>query len=114
MPRQPLIFLEHILESIELIEEYIENIDKDSFIKSKNIQDSVIRRLEIIGEAAKNLPFDFREKYNSIEWNKIAGMRDVLIHHYFGVDLKLIWNLIKKDIPKLKQEIQSILEDLSN
>lgn len=82
MPKKPVIFLEHILESIELIEEYIENINKDSFMKSTNIQDSIIRRLEIIGEAAKNLPVDFREKYNSIEWNKIAGMRDVLIHHY--------------------------------
>ncbi len=102
------IFLEHILESINLVEEYVKDKDKSDFLKSIQLQDSVIRRIEIIGEAIKNVPNIFKEKYPQIPWKQITGMRDILIHQYFGVDLNLTWEVIIKELPKLKKEIITI------
>jgi len=106
------IFLEHILESIFLIEEYIKDKNKSEFIKSKQSKDSVIRRIEIIGEAIKNIPNDFKKNYNKIPWRQIIGMREILIHQYFGVDLNLTWEVIEKDLPELKKQINKIKKDL--
>jgi len=72
----------------------------------------VIRSIEVIGEAAKHIPKSIRDKYPSIPWRKMAGMRDKLIHEYFGVDIKILWKTIKKDIPPLKPLMQNILESL--
>ncbi len=91
------IFLEHILDAINLIEEYINDKKKSDFIESKQLQDSVIRRIEIIGEAIKNIPGDFKSTHENIPWKEITGMRDILIHQYFGVDLELTWEVIKTD-----------------
>ena len=102
------IFLEYILESINLIEEYVKDKNKNDFVKSIQLQDSVIRRIEIIGEAIKNVPSVFKEKYPQIPWKQITGMRDILIHQYFGVDLNLTWEVIIKELPKLKKEIINI------
>ncbi|MCK4370159.1 MAG: DUF86 domain-containing protein [Candidatus Lokiarchaeota archaeon] len=99
------IFLEHILESIYLIEEYIKDKSKSEFLKLTQLQDSVIRRITIIGEAIKNIPDDFKETYPSIPWKQIIGMRDILIHQYFGIDLNLTWEVIEKDLPKLKNKL---------
>ena len=107
------IFLKHILESINKIEEFTKNISKADFIESIKNQDAVIRRLEIIGEATKNLPRNFREKYTDVPWNEIARMRDKLIHGYFGVDLNITWNVVKNDLPSLKKKIKTILEEIS-
>jgi uncharacterized protein with HEPN domain len=102
------IFIEHIIESIKLIETYTHEIAKEEFLSSHDIQDKVFRRLEIIGEAAKNLPEEFRKSHPEIEWKKMAGLRDVLIHSYFGIDLELAWKVIEKDIPDLKNKISKI------
>lgn len=110
--KDPKIFLEHILESIKEIENSSKNISKSKFLKSIPTQDAIIRRLEIIGEATKNLPLSLRKKNIDIPWKKVAGMRDVLIHAYFGIDLNLVWKIIKKDIPKLKKQIESLNKDL--
>jgi len=112
MNRDPLVFIEHILESIELIEQYTDEISRWKFNETKSIQDSVVRRIEIIGEAVKNLPVDFVRKYNSIEWSKIARTRDRMIHHYFGVDLDEVLGVVKNDLPQLKKQIQKIKEEL--
>ena len=84
------IFLNHIVESISYIKHFIKDKSKNDFEKSVQLQDAVVRRLEIIGEAAKNIEEEFREAHKNIEWRKIAGLRDVLIHKYFGVDLDLV------------------------
>ena len=86
-----LVYIDDIQEGIEKILEYTQSISEDEFFASTQIQDSVIRRLEIIGEAAKNIPNDFKKENPGIEWRKIAAMRNVLIHEYFGVDLGKVW-----------------------
>jgi len=83
---------------------------KKDFLNSKQLQDSVMRRIEIIGEAVKKIPEEFKEKQNEIAWKQIVGMRDILIHHYFGIDLNLTWTVIVKDLPRLKNQILDIKE----
>lgn len=94
MKKDPKIFLEHILQSIESIENYVENQTKEDFLNSPLVQDAAIRRIEIIGEASKNLPEDFKNKHPNVLWKDIAGMRDILIHKYFGINLELTWEVI--------------------
>ena len=112
MKREFRLFIEDISESIRLIEKYIGNLSKDNLDNNQELKDSIVRRLEIIGEAVKNIPGDFKEKYPKVPWKKIAGLRDIIIHAYFNVDLDIMWNIIKKDIPDLKEKIQKIKKDL--
>ncbi len=105
------VFLEHILESSQIIQEYVRGTTKQGFLTSMQAQDAVIRRLEIIGEAVKNLPPEFRAEHPEVPWRQIAGLRDVLIHHYMSVDYDLTWTITQKDIPELERQIKRILDE---
>ncbi len=112
MKGDPGIYVRHIIESIRLIEEYIEGKTEVDFKNTISLQDMVFRRLEIIGEAVKNLPDSLKSAYPEIPWKSIAGMRDKLIHQYFGVDIVLTWNAVVQDIPRLKTQMLSIARSL--
>ncbi|NQS97836.1 MAG: DUF86 domain-containing protein [candidate division Zixibacteria bacterium] len=104
------IYINHILDAIELVEKFTLNITRGQFVKDKMIHSAVIRQLEIIGEAAKNISDEFKKAHPDIPWKTITGMRNKLIHAYFGVDLFLVWDTVTIDIPDLKSEIQSWLK----
>ena len=106
------VYLSHIFDSIERIEEYTEGMEKENFSSNNLVQDGTIRQIEIIGEATKNLSKDLQKRYPQIPWSDIAGMRDRLIHHYFGINLEDVWHTVKVDIPALKDEILVILDVL--
>lgn len=110
--RKDLVFIKHVLDAINDIQSSIKNLSKKEFTESKDIKDATIRRIEIIGEAAKNISKKLKNKHKEIEWKKIIGTRDRLIHAYFNVDLDITWEIIKKDIPELKDKILEIKKDL--
>jgi len=112
MKKDSRIFLKHVLESISIVELHTLSFTESQFLKNIQLQDAVTRRLEIIGEAVKNLPLNLRNKYPQVPWKKIAGLRDMLIHEYFNTDLVLVWRVIKRELPKLKKQIEKILDDL--
>ena len=106
------VFLRHILDCIGKINRYLQGFDFDKFKRNEEKIDSVVRNVEIIGEAANNLTRDFRSKPSQIEWRKIINTRNRIIHGYSTVDLEIIWNITQNDLPKLKIEIEKILEEL--
>lgn len=111
MKREIKLYLDDLLESARLIEEYANGIDEITFEENSQIQDSVIRRLEIIGEAVKRLPEELKSKHPQIPWKEIGGLRDVLTHEYFGVSIPRVWKVIIDDLPKLKEQIEKIIKD---
>ncbi|PIP23941.1 MAG: hypothetical protein COX90_02415 [Candidatus Nealsonbacteria bacterium CG_4_10_14_0_2_um_filter_38_17] len=112
MTRNYKIYLKDILKSMESIEKFIENMTFEEFKGDDKTTSAVIRKFEIIGEATKKIPQEIRKKYPKIPWKEMAGMRDRLIHFYFGIDYKLVWETIKKKIPEVKPLIEKILKEL--
>lgn len=103
------IYLLHIRDAIKTVEDFTKGFDRERFLENKLVQDGVIRNLEIIGEASKNIPENVRNKYSDIDWKRMSGMCDILIHDYFGVDLDRIWGVVANRIPGLKLRIEKII-----
>jgi uncharacterized protein with HEPN domain len=108
MKRDINLFIQDILENIKDLESFSKGLTKEEFAKNKLKQNAIIRSLEVIGEAVKNIPDSFREKYPNIPWKDIAGFRDILSHAYFGVNIERVWNIIKIDLPALKEGMERI------
>jgi uncharacterized protein with HEPN domain len=111
MSLSPIEYLRHILDEISYIEGAICGIEEADFLADETLKRSFVRSIEIIGEAAKKVPVDFKDKHSNIDWKRIAGMRDKLIHDYFGVDYHIVWDVAKNKLPELKQKIAGIINE---
>ncbi len=110
--KDPKPFLRHILHSIEMIENYIAGKTFQDFADDSEMQDAVMRRLEIIGEATRNVPESVVKEHKNVEWKYAIGLRNVIAHQYFSVDLRVIWDTVKINIPQLKKGISEVLKDM--
>ena len=108
MTKDPAVYLLHILDAIGRIERYVAD-GEEAFLADEKSQDAVARNLEIIGEATKRLPAKLRAEYPAIPWKEIAGMRDVLIHDYLGIDERVVWRTVAKDLPRLRRAVERML-----
>lgn len=106
------VYLRHILDSIDIVEQYIRRVDAAAFYGDVLIQDAFVRRIQIIGEAVRRITPEFRQKHPEVSWQEIADMRSKLVHDYIGVDLAEVWSSATIDLPALRGQIQSIIESL--
>ncbi len=111
--RNWMLFLEDIIESIEKIDRYINVMDFVSFAKDDKTVDAVVRNLEIIGEASKNIPENIKAEHSEVPWHRMSGLRNVLAHEYFGIDLNIIWKIAKENLPGVIPLLKKILKNLS-
>lgn len=109
MKKNDSVYLQHILDAIEQIEIYTSSKSYDEFLRERLIQDGVVRQLEIIGEASRNLSSEFREQQPEIPWRQIIGLRNRVIHAYFEINLTIIWEVIQNDLPPLKKKLTKLI-----
>ena len=105
--------LQHILDAIKEIEEYVQSCDFNDFVENSMMRFASIKQLEIIGEASNNISEGIKTKFSNIEWKKIIGLRHIIVHEYFGIDDTLIWQIIQTDLPELKNQVNNILTDIN-
>lgn len=113
MKKDPDVLLEHILESIERIEMYLHGKTQDNFLNAIDVQDSVLYRLAVIGEASNAVPKNIQDSYSDIRWRDIVGLRNIVIHEYFGVSLQEVWDTVQNDLPVFKKQVEAILSGIS-
>jgi len=111
MTNKPLLYITHILDAISSIESQMEEVTRKQFDESEILQGFIERKLEIIGEATKRISDDFKKQHPQIPWKDMAGMRDILIHQYTGVDEDIVWKTVIQKIPRLKEQIEKILQE---
>ena len=111
MPRDSRVYLEDILGAIGKIRRYARGLSKQGFAADDKTLDAVVRNLEVIGEAVKQLPADLRAREPGIDWQKIAGLRDLLIHQYFGIDVDILWDIIQSKLPALEVSVSALLRE---
>ncbi len=109
MPRDFRLYLEDVIESIGKIGRYTAALSLQQFSKDEKAVDAVVRNLEVIGEAVKKIPEEMRQKHAGVDWRKIAGLRDILIHEYFGIDLEIIWDIVQNKLPSLEESVREML-----
>ena len=102
------LLLDDIRESIDRIEEYTEGMSLEDFSKDRKSVDAVARNLQIIGEAASRLPDEFKASHSNVEWHKIVGLRHRIVHEYFGVDIEIIWQILRKDLPESRRSLSQM------
>jgi uncharacterized protein with HEPN domain len=107
-------YLQHILDETAYLIDRAKGLNKDEFMQDETLKRAFVRSLEIIGEATKNVSADLRQEYSRMDWRAIAGMRDRLIHRYFGIDYDIVWDVVINKVPLLQQEIQQIIQNESN
>ena len=112
MPRDYRIYLEDILDAVHKVRSYTSGLSKTTFVQDNKTFDAVVRNLEIIGEAVKNIPDSVRANASEIEWKKIAGLRDILIHEYFGIDGEIVWDIVQHKLPALDTAVKRLLEEI--
>ncbi len=113
MEKDNSVYLRHVLDPINTIEEYLQGVNEAHFKATRLLQDGAIRQIEIIGEAIRHISKDMRKTYPEIPWQDMAGIRDKLIHDYFGVDIEKVWDTTQEDLPVLKEQVIGILRDYS-
>ena len=111
MSKEPLDYIKHIAEECAYIISVSNNLSKDEFLDDETLKRALARSLEIIGEAAKKIPADFKVKWNSVQWKNMAGMRDRLIHDYMGINYSIVWDVIKNKIPEVQEQIKKVLDE---
>ena len=114
MSHSPLEYLRHVLDEMAYLANRTQGLSKDEFLRDETLRRAFVRSLEIIGEAVKNVPVDFRQKYSHVDWRGMAGMRDRLIHGYFGVDYDIVWDVVINKVPILRKEIQQIIRNVGD
>ena len=109
MPRDYRVYLDDIVEAAEHIEEYTSGLSVEVFSRDRKTRDAVLFNLQVVGEAIKKVPEEVRSRHPDVEWKKIAGLRDILVHEYFGIDVDIVWDVVANKLPDLKLQIEKIL-----